>query len=222
VACLLSLVVLVAAMLAASGANASARHRSRCSPYGTHTIALDKSVRVYFVPDYMQGVATKSRGIYACLLHRGTTLALALPAHRKHPGHKLDHITLAGAIVAFVDFQFYIDAGCEVIEVIDVARQRMVLSVPSIGCRGKALEGAQATDLVVNERGSVAWITQRWMRLTRGPAATVGFEVHSETTSGSTTLLDSGASIVPGSLRLAPGGEVSWLDAGRTLYALLP
>jgi hypothetical protein len=216
----LSLAVLVAAMLAAPRANASARHRSRCFPHGSRTIALNRSVRVYSMPEYVEGVRIESPGTHACLRHRGTTLALE-PTPRKRPRHVLHHVTLAGAIVAFVDSQRYVGARCDVIEVIDVANRRRVLSVPNVGCGGKAPESAFATDLVVNEHGSVAWITQRLMRQTRGPAAIVGFEVHSATTSGSTALLDSGTDIMPGSLRLAPGGEVSWLDGGPTLYASL-
>lgn len=223
-ACLLSLAVLVGSTIAASGAAASKSRHRRCFPRGAQTIALDRSVRVYSIPEYMEGVEgvrTTRVGTYACLLRPGTTLALE-PTPRKRPRHALHHITLAGAIVAFVDSQTYVGARCDVIEAIDVANRRRVLSVSKVGCGGKALDGAQATDLVVNEHGSVAWITQRWMTQTRGgPAATVGFEVHSATTSGSTALLDSGGGIVPGSLRLSPGGEVTWVDTGRPLYAVL-
>jgi hypothetical protein len=189
-------------------------------PHGSKTIAANRSVRVYSIPEYVEGVRIESPGTYACLLRRGTTLALA-PRLRRRPLHYLSHITLAGAIVAFVDSQTYVGARCDVIEVIDVANRRTVLSVLNVGCGGKAPVGAAATDLVVNEHGSVAWITQRSMTQTRGPAATVGFEVHSATTSGSTAQLDSGTGIAPGSLRLAPGGEVSWVDSGRTMYAPL-
>jgi hypothetical protein len=108
-----------------------------------------------------------------------------------------------------------------VIEVIDVARRRTVLSVSNVGCGGKGPIGAAAIDLVVNEHSSVAWITERWRRQKAGPIASVGFEVHSATTSGR-ALLDSGTGIAPGSLRLAPGGEVTWLDGGLPVYAMLP
>jgi hypothetical protein len=207
--------------MASSGAVATHRHLRRCLPHGAHTIALNRRVRVYSIPEYVEGVRIESPGTYACLLHRGTTLALA-PRHSRRPLHHLSHITLAGAIVAFVDSQTYVGARCDVIEVIDVTNRRTVLSVPNVGYGGKALEGADATDLVVNRHGSVAWITERWIRQRGGPIAWVSFEVHSATTSGSTALLDSGTGIARGSLRLAPGGEVSWLDAGRPLYAMLP
>jgi hypothetical protein len=215
---LFSLAGIVGSMIASSGAAASDSHRSHCFPRGANTIALDRSVRVYTMPEYVGGVRTKRAGTYACLLHRGTTLALK-PTRPKPPLPELEHITLAGTIVAFVDFQHGIDSGCDVIEVIDIVRSRIVLVVPEVGCEvdGGFVKNEEATDLVVNEHGTVAWI------LTRNgfghPSESI--EVHSETTSGSTALLDSGAGIVPGSLRLTPGDEVTWLDAGRQLYAHL-
>jgi hypothetical protein len=167
----------------------------------------------------VEGVRIESPGTYACLFRRGTTLALA-PRLHKRPLHTLSHITLAGSIVAFVDFQHGIDTGCYVIEVIDMANGRMVLFVPNIGCSG-VFRRERVTDLVVNEHGSVSWIVARghFHAPLERPES---IEVHRATTSGSTAVLDSGMGIVPGSLRLAPGGEVGWLDAGRPLYATLP
>jgi hypothetical protein len=216
-----ALALAVGGTIDASRASASHSRHRRCFPHGAQTIALNRSVRVYSIPDYIEGVRIESPGTYACLLHRGTTLALA-PMHGGRPLHHLSHITLAGTIVAFVDSQTYVGARCDVIEVIDVANRRTVLSVSNVGCGGKAPVGAAAADLVVNEHGSVSWITERWRRQKAGPIASVSFEVHSATTSCSTTLLDSGTGIAAGSLRLAPGGEVSWIDGGRSLYAILP
>ena len=215
---LFSLAVIVGSIIASSGASASGSHRSRCFPRGANTIALDRRVRVYSMPEYVEGVRTKRAGTYTCLLHRGTTLALK-PTRRKRPLRELEHITLAGTIVAFVDFQHGIDSGCDVIEVIDMAKSRTVLVVPEVGCSvdGGFVKSEGATDLVVNEHGTVAWIVTR----SGFGHPSESIEVHSETTSGSTALLDSGTGIVPGSLRLAPGGEVTWLDAGRLLYAHL-
>ena len=70
----------------------------------------------------------------------------------------------------------------------------------------------------MNEHGTVAWIVVR----SGFGHPTKSIEVHRATTSGSMALLDSGPGIAPGSLRLAPGGEVTWLDAGHSLYATLP
>jgi len=78
-------------------------HRSRCFPRGASAIALDRRVRVYSMPEYVEGVRTKRAGTYACLLHRGTTLALQ-PTAPQTPLRELEHITLAGTIVAFGTF----------------------------------------------------------------------------------------------------------------------
>jgi hypothetical protein len=221
---LLVLAVLALSTIGSFGATARRSRQHRCLPHGAETIALNRNVRVYSIPEYVEGARIESPGTYACERRRGTTLALA-PVNRKRPRlrHELRHVTLAGTIVAFVDFQFFIDAGCDVIEVVDMARQQMVLVVPDVGCRGKRVGGeAQAAKLVVNEHGSVAWITQTWMVQRGGHVGSVSFEVHDANRGGSMALLDTGAGIVPGSLRLAPGGEVTWLDAARPLYALLP
>jgi hypothetical protein len=68
---------------------------------------------------------------------------------------------------------------------------------------------------VVDARGSIAWIT------VRGRNGAETYEVHTATTANQTELLDSGPQIGPTSLRLAPSGQISWLHAGRTLYAPL-
>ena len=158
------------------------------------------------------------RGTYACLLRRGTTLPLE-PPQREGPLPELSRITLAGIFVAFVDYQHGVDAGCDIIEVIDVPTGRMAL-VAGVGCSVDAcqIRCERATDLVVNERGSVAWIVTR-SGFRDSPAI---IEVHTQSISGASALLDASLSIAPGSLRLAPGGEVSCVDAGRTLYAPLP
>jgi hypothetical protein len=167
------------------------------------------------MPEYVEGVRTKRAGIFACLFHRGTTLPPVPLKTLREP----EHITLAGTIVAFVDFQHGVDSGCDVIEVIDMATSRTVLVVPEVGCEVDAgsVRSEKVTDLVVNEHGTVAWIVTR----SGFGHPSESIEVHSETASGAAALLDSGAGIVPGSLHLAPGGEVTWLDAGRSQYAHL-
>jgi hypothetical protein len=122
-------------------------------------------------------------------------------------------------MVAFVDFQHGVDAGCDVIEVIDALTGRAVLEVSEVGCSIDAclIRCEGANDLVVNEHGSVAWIVTR-SSFRNSPAS---IEVHMRSISGGSVLLDSSLSIVPDSLRLAPGGEITWLDAGRSMYAPL-
>src|SRR6266699_6647397 len=92
----------VGAVLVAPSAFARRTHRSRCLPHGSETIVLDRSVRVYSIPEYVEGVLQKHKRIYACLFRPGTTLALE-PAHRRFPRHSLGPFTLAGTVLAFVD-----------------------------------------------------------------------------------------------------------------------
>ena len=117
-----SLLASSGAVLMVPSATANRTHRSRCLPHGARTIALDRRVRVYSIPEYIEGVQTKREGIYVCLFERGTSLSLEPSRGPKPPIPELERITLAGAIVAFVDFQHGVDSGCDVIEVADVAR----------------------------------------------------------------------------------------------------
>jgi len=121
--------------------------------------------------------------------------------------------------MALVDFQHGVDAGCDVIEVVDVATRRQVLFVPEVGCSVDAclIRCERATDLVVNEYGSVSWIVTR-SSFHNSPAS---IEVHMVSISGASDLLDSSLSIVLGSLQLAPGGDITWFDRGQAMYAKL-
>jgi len=179
-------------------------------------------VRVYQLPEWVEGVRTKGAGTYACLLSRGSTFALQ-PTRRGRTfglAAAREHIELAGTMVAFVEAQRGVDTACFSIGVIDVESGPRVLLSTGVGCSvdGGFVKSEHPTDLVVNEHGSVAWIVAK----SGFGHPSNSIEVHSETTSQAEALLDSAPGIVPGSLRLAPGGEVSWLDGGRTLYADLP
>jgi hypothetical protein len=216
--CIPLLAAVIAAILVCPVAIAHTHHRSRCVPRGSETIAADRSVRVYRTPEYVEGVRQPDKGIYACLFRTGTSLALE-PAHPGFPRHSLGPFALAGTVLAFVDSQHGVDTGCRGINVIDMAKSRTILSVPDVGCFSANFGGlgVLAVDLIVNEHGSVAWISSRREEM-KEPMT---FNVHSARTSGSVLLLDAGANITPGSLRLAPGGEVSWVDGSRARYASL-
>jgi hypothetical protein len=123
----------------------------------------------------------------------------------------------AGTILAYADYQHGIESGCTGIRVIDLATRRTVLELPEVGCTvdGGFVKTGGVTSLVVNEHGSVAWI------VSRGRYEAESFELHTATGSGLTALLDEGSRIAPGWLHLSSGGEITWLDAGRALYAAL-
>src|SRR3984893_12683653 len=136
-ACLLWLVALVAAMLAAPGANASTRHRSRCLPRASETIAANRSVRVYSFPPYVEGVPTRrTLDAYACLLTNGATVRIV--NHQPSPGRwplaRLREVRLAGTIVAYAEEQYGLDYGCTGISTIDMATRRSIVTIPIVAC----------------------------------------------------------------------------------------
>src|SRR5437868_4739584 len=109
VASLVCLSAVVSGIFALSEATASHRHPRPCFPHGAQTIALNRHVRVYSMPEYVkgvEGVRITRISTYASLLRRGTRVALE-PRRRRRPRHALHDITLARAIVAFVDSQTY-------------------------------------------------------------------------------------------------------------------
>jgi hypothetical protein len=154
-------------------------------------------------------------GTYACLLGRGTTVALAKPS--RYCCNSIGHVTLAGPIVAYTDSFHGVDSGCTSIAVVNVASRRTLLTRTQVACSVDAgfIAFGEVTDLVVTSRGSVAWIVHK------GNQQVAGFEVHSTLTSGVTALLAEGPAIVPGSLRLS-GHVVSWENAGYRKSGHLP
>jgi hypothetical protein len=132
---------------------------------GGKTIALDRSVRVYELPEWVEGVRTKGEGTYACLLKRGSTLALQ-PTRRGRTfglAAAREHFELAGTMVAFVEAQRGVDTACFSIGVIDVESGPRVLLSTDVGCSidGGFVKSEYPADLVVNEHGSVAWIVTK-------------------------------------------------------------
>jgi hypothetical protein len=207
----LCLAVLMVSTLASSRALAGVGHRSRCLPRGARTVTSDRSARVYSVA----GASSGPERTYACLFADGRTTVLggsdgALP-------HSLSHISLAGTLLAYADYRFGVDSGCTGITVLDLARSRTLLTLSQVGCTIDAgfVSLGQVTDLVLSSHGSVAWI------VSKGKFQAATYAVHRAETSGSTTLLDEGPAIVPGSLRLLRG-VVSWQDGGHPVSANLP
>jgi hypothetical protein len=208
------LLAVASAVIIAAPVVAHTRHRSRCLPHGSETIALDRSARVYSIPEYIEGVRHKGEGIYACLLRSGKTITLNPP--RGNIPRQLNPITLAGTIMAFGEVRVLVDTGCTSIVVIDLSTTHTLLRIPRVSCFTDAgfVQEGQVTDLVVNPHGSVAWIASK------GRRDALSFEVHSANTSGSMTLLDEGPQIVPGSLHLS-GGEVTWRHGAHQVAANL-
>lgn len=203
--------VVSAMLVACTEVAAGNGRRSRCTAEHVQTIAKDRYVRVYS----FEGKARRRRGTYACLLSSGGTMALAKP--RRYGSDSIDHVALAGAIVAYTDSTHEVDTGSTDIVVVDVAARHTLLTVPEAGGFTDAcfIGFREVADLVVTSRGSVAWIVRRGAH-----CATVTFEVHSARTSGAAALLEEGPAIAPGSLRVS-GQTVSWENGGQRKSASL-
>jgi hypothetical protein len=176
-------------------------------------------VRIYSVTDGVAGAPRGPSASYACLFRNGSTVLLVGPKPRPQGGlnHRLAEARLAGTTLAYTEVQFGIDSGCTSIHVIDVTTRRALLTLPQVACFVDAgfVRAGWVTDLVVNRRGSVAWIAAE------GRQREESFEVRRADVAGQSVLLDEGAKIAPRSLQPAPGGEVSWLHGVRARYAPL-
>ena len=128
-----------------------------------------------------------------------------------------EHVTLAGAIVAYTDSTHGVDTGSTEIVVRNIASGRTLLIVPGAGSFIDAcvIRFQEVTDLVVTRRGSIAWLVRKG-----AGCKTTAFAVYSAQASGAPALLEEGPAIVPGSLRLSHGA-VSWENAGQRKSARL-
>jgi hypothetical protein len=197
---LFAVCVVSAALAMGTGAAAGRGHRSRCAPAHSETVARDRDVRVYSLASKAPG----QEGTYACVLHSGRTVVLAKP--RRYRPDSIGHVVLAGRIVAYTDSTHGIDTGSTGIVVVNVAARRTLLTIPGVGgfIDACVISFREVTDLVVTDRGSVAWIVRKG-----ADCRTVTFEVQSAHASGAQGLLEEGPAIVPGSLRVS-GQTASW------------
>jgi hypothetical protein len=203
--------VVSAALAMGTGAAAGRGQRARCTPPHSKTVARDRDVRVYS----LAGKAPGQGGTYACQLRSGSTIALAKP--RRYRPDSIGHVVLAGTIVAYTDSAHGVDAGSTDIVVVNVAARRRLFTVPGVGGFVDAcvISFRDVTDLVVTDRGPVAWIVRKG-----ADCRTATFEVRSARTSGVQVLLEEGPAIAPGSLRVS-GQTASWESGGRLRSASL-
>jgi hypothetical protein len=157
-------------------------------------------------------------GTYACLRYGGKTTRLA-DRIREGPSLyrplQLSHFVLAGPVVAYAQSYVNVDVGCTALVSVGMVTGRTVLDVSRVACfvntRGSSLQS-----VVVNRLGSLAWTVSAWTRSGYGQS-----QVWRSSKAGGSVLLDEGPGVAAGSLSLAPGGEVSWVDSGRARYAAL-
>ncbi len=153
---LLAAGVAIATLIACAAMAAGSGQHSSCPPPHAHTIAKDEDVRVYS----LTGKIPTRGGTYACLLRSGKIVTLTKPGLRRPPS--IEHITFAGAIIAYTDSSHGVDTGSTDIMVLDIASGRTLLTVPRAGdfIDGCYMGFHDVTDLVVTRRGSVAWLVR--------------------------------------------------------------
>jgi hypothetical protein len=151
----------------------------------------------------------------ACIVSAALVTGTGTAVGRGHDS--IGHVVLAGRIVAYTDSTHGVDTGSTGIAVINVAARRTLLTIPGVGgfIDACVISFRDVTDLVVTDRGSVAWIVRKGAN-----CRTATFEVHSAHASGAQSLLEEGPAIVPGSLRVS-GQTASWENGGQRRSASL-
>jgi hypothetical protein len=215
---ILLIAAVLAAVLAAKGASGAPAREAGCLPRRAHAVAEDREVRIYsLTAPYMIGTHRYTHEVsYACLRRSGAIMKLTAPDRRQLASTKL--LALNGTMVAYTISDFGVDTGSTEIVTADVATRRFKLTVPAAGGFTDAcvIYFREIKDLAVTDRGSVAWIA----RVGHG-CKTETFQVLDSSSFQEPTLLDEGLEVAPESLRTTKRG-ISWEDARRRLYALLP
>lgn len=214
--------VAAASLLPRDAASARTVRHARCPPTGANLISGNGTVRVYstggttFANGRLTFTPTRTE---ACLVRWGTRMTLVAPARGLRKS--LRGLALSGTVVAYLEGQFGIDAGCVGITVVDVASRRVLRSLPEVGCSVDACfrRCEVVTDLVVGPRGSVAWILDREEGAPMHIAPRT-LLVYAAPTSGPAIVLDEGPDIGDTSLNLS-AGSLSWWHAGVERTATL-
>jgi hypothetical protein len=175
-----------------------------CGPRHARTLAVAPGARVYLLARAVDGCAA------------GTGRSFRLGARSRSPRQpRVGPVAVAGHDAAYALSSFEIDTATTEVLVRDLASGRVLRDVAAI--HRPLPEAYQAVDaIVLRPDGAVAWIAQISSVIRRGSGglAVVAVDAHGE------RLLDSGAAIVPGSLRLR-GSTLTWRDGSRLRSAPL-
>jgi hypothetical protein len=199
------------AALAGGHPGASAGSLGGCPPAHAQVLARSPTARVFSLGGASPRIGSGSTAVYGCLVRGGNPIALAPgPFARSHVGP----VKLAGDVVAYGFTLLGVDTAQGSVRVLDLAGLRRLHDLPATSPPRHPESFTNVTALVLTRAGAVAWIGQKG-----GIGQRPTFEVHRADRSGA-ALLDSGAAIAPGSLRLS-GHSVSWRDHGRSSSARL-
>jgi hypothetical protein len=197
------LLLLAAGGLAACGASNAASSvaasstsppSARCGPAGARTLVRGSRVRVY----------EEQRTVYACATGSQRRPVLGTTGTCLRASH-VDAVAVAGRLVAAGLTRCGIDTGTAEVEVVRAADGHKLFTQPAIGNPGPE-SSTEVTGIVITPAGTTVWIARSH--------SIVGHRTVTQVRSGEargTRLLDSGAQIMPGSLRLS-GPTVSWRD----------
>jgi hypothetical protein len=189
----------VAATLAASCGAASVAS-SPCAPAGAQVKLADGRAQVYALQN----------AIYACDRRTHRTIRLGQKTICVGTA-RVDDTALAGDTVAYGLDRCGVDAGFTIVIVRRVSDGKRLHSFRAITGPGLVESYQSINALIVKPNGAVAWIATDSSIIGRGKR----IEVHANS-----RLLDSGAAIVPTSLRLH-GSTLSWRDGASTRTARL-
>jgi hypothetical protein len=134
---------------------------------------------------------------------------------QRHFFGSVGQFVLAGDFVGYIETQHGVDSGTTTLIVVDVASRRTLHRVAAghyVDAGFVFSEGV--TDLVVSNRGSVAWITERRTLEEQRTVQVVG-------PTGIATVADASTTIGSASLRLS-GHTLSWSDGGVRRTAPMP
>jgi hypothetical protein len=200
-----SAVMLVLAACA-TAASASAAGQSRCRPPGAHTLAADRTARVF----------SWHRTVYGCIKATGKRRNLGGAGFCNLPAGRVAPVRLAGDLVAYGVETCGVDTGSSTVVVRNLATGRRLADLPAFMLSLGAESFVSVQALVLRHDGAVGWIAGGQSIVSHGPPS---YEVH-RFEGGTSSLLESGTAISPSSLRLA-GSRMTWRDGGVTHSATL-
>ena len=195
-------VVLVAAA-AAGGARATGA--PGCRPTGAHVLAADRAAQVF----------SWHGSVYGCANPAGVQRLLGGAGFCNSPAGTVAPVKLAGEIVAFGLTHCGVDTGSGSLVERDLASGRTRANLPSITRPIGPESYTSVKTIVLRPDGAVGWIAGGGSIVSHRSS----YEVQ-RLADGKATLLDSGSSIVPSSLRLQ-GPLMLWRDGQRMRSATL-
>ena len=187
---------------------------SACRPRGSRTITQTRVARIY----------KRGNSLYGCMFARGKPVWLPPPHGDETPEAFVSGPSMLAGPVAAVPT--IVEDHSVDTEILDAYWRVIDLRDEENGVRRWVpLDGDVASDLVLNERGGLAWIACRWRtqiarRTCRPGDPTLALRARDSGSSSKTRVLARGRSVAPRSLTLR-GSKLNWTENGRRHSARL-